>query len=66
MPWNLALSDARDAKTDNINLFFFFLFLFKNNLAAAEITFSILRDARLLWGVSATDSTLGHRDHLLS
>ena len=47
-------------------LFFFLFFLFKNNLTSAKITLSFFRDARLFGGVTATDSTLGHSDHLLS
>jgi hypothetical protein len=49
------------------SIFFLFLFfLFKNNLTSAKITLSFFRDARLIGGVTATDSTLGHSDHLLS
>ena len=48
------------------NLFFFLLFLFKNNLATTKITFPIFRDARLFGGVTATNSTLWHKNHLLS
>jgi len=46
--------------------FFFILFLSKDNLASAKITFAVLRDAGLFGGVAATNSTLGHSDHLLS
>jgi len=47
-------------------LFLFLFFLFKNNLASAKITLSFFLDARLFGGVTATDSTLGHSDLLLS
>lgn len=46
--------------------FLFLLFLFKNNFTSAEIAFSILRDTRLFGGVTTTDSTFDHLDHLLS
>jgi hypothetical protein len=46
--------------------FFFLLFLLKNNFSSTKIAFAILRDTRLFRGVTATYSTLGHLDHLLS
>jgi len=45
---------------------FFFFFLPKNNLPATEITFPILCDAWLLGGFTSTNSTLWHKNHLLS
>jgi hypothetical protein len=49
------------------SIFFFFLFfLFKNNFASAKIALSFFRDTRLFGGVAATNTTLGHSDHLLS
>ena len=47
-------------------LFFFLFFLFKNNFASAKIALSFFRDTRLFGGVAATNTTLGHSDHLLS
>jgi hypothetical protein len=47
-------------------IFFFLLYLSKDNLASAKITFAVLRDAGLFGCVAATNSTLGYSDHLLS
>lgn len=48
------------------SILFFLFSLFKDNLASAKIALPFFRDARLLGGVAATDSTLGHSAHLLS